>query len=97
MLKCRYCGTETTKNGVKFINQGSLNLHELRCSQNPDKENIKNLRKKNPSLKDSSCEHEFLFLESAIKRANDITLKKALQTALVEGYHEVCIICGEVK
>lgn len=94
MLKCKYCGTETTKSGEKFINQGALNLHQSRCLDNPDKEKTDKKLKKNQN---TSCPHEFIFLEDAIKRANDAGLKNALRMALAHGDNEVCMLCGEVK
>jgi hypothetical protein len=59
MLKCQYCGKE-------FKNQGSINLHERKCSDNPNKEVVEK--------KHNGCEHDWRLLN-----INNPTEKRAMQ------------------
>jgi hypothetical protein len=53
-LKCKYCGTETRKDGRLFSKQGQLNLHEYHCK-------MKHLHS-DDSVQEQEHEHVFRFL-----------------------------------
>jgi len=55
MLICKHCNSETDKNGKPWKNQGALNLHQYRCSENPDRKgNIENVNQTKEE-KDALC------------------------------------------
>ena len=80
MYKCKHCGKEFTK-------QGSLNLHEYRCKENPDsKKNASKVKekKKNKYNECPNCGGEMRFLTNS-----DVNEREAIKG----GYTLICESC----
>lgn len=83
MLKCKYCGAETRKDGRQFDKQGQLNLHEYHCKMKHVP-----VSRETKEVVEEECTHSFrlLTVSSSIEKQ-----------AYNKGYMEVCRKCQELR
>lgn len=80
-MQCKYCGKE-------LKNQGALNLHERRCEKNPDRIIQVKVSELRGRKTEDSCDHEWHKLNRSIP---------AQAAAAMDGYHDYCIRCKELR
>lgn len=88
LLKCEFCGQETTKNGQPFKNHSALNTHiNMHCSKKPTKE--------------KSMEHPMVtatkFCVHAYKLLNSNSTNETMQRIIAAGHTKGCSKCGDLQ
>lgn len=89
LLKCRFCGLETTKNGQPFKNHSALNTHiNMHCPKKTET---------NIELASKDCVHVYQLLNSNSVLLNSNSINEIVQQIIAKGYTKCCKKCGDLQ